>query len=157
MGIKSISLAVLALVLSTSVNAELVSLSPEGGWLPFSYGGNDSHWNDSFEFTITEASTLKVTPEGSSLGDIFEVFAGGTSLGITSSSRSLDTFSTGLWVFQAGTYEITGVVLSSTNSAGTGIIRLDSGVPAVPIPAAVWLFGTGLIGLIGLARRKTNA
>jgi hypothetical protein len=25
---------------------------------------------------------------------------------------------------------------------------------AVPVPAAVWLFGSGLIGLIGLARRK---
>ena len=27
-------------------------------------------------------------------------------------------------------------------------------VSAVPIPAAVWLFGSGLIGLIGIARRK---
>ena len=26
---------------------------------------------------------------------------------------------------------------------------------ATPIPAAIWLFGSGLIGLIGLARRKT--
>lgn len=28
---------------------------------------------------------------------------------------------------------------------------------AVPIPSALWLFGSGLIGLIGLARRKGNA
>jgi len=28
--------------------------------------------------------------------------------------------------------------------------------PAVPVPAAVWLFGSGLIGLIGLARRKAQ-
>lgn len=27
----------------------------------------------------------------------------------------------------------------------------------VPIPAAVWLFGSGLIGLIGMARRKAHA
>jgi hypothetical protein len=27
-------------------------------------------------------------------------------------------------------------------------------VSAVPIPAAVWLFGSGLLGLIGIARRK---
>lgn len=27
--------------------------------------------------------------------------------------------------------------------------------PVVPIPAAVWLFGSGLIGLIAVARRKT--
>ena len=30
----------------------------------------------------------------------------------------------------------------------------DGDVAAVPIPAAAWLFGSGLIGLMGLARRK---
>ena len=30
----------------------------------------------------------------------------------------------------------------------------DVGAAVVPIPSAVWLFGSGLIGLIGLARRK---
>ena len=35
----------------------------------------------------------------------------------------------------------------------TDIVRLNV-VSAVPIPAAVWLFGSGLIGLAGLARRK---
>jgi hypothetical protein len=30
------------------------------------------------------------------------------------------------------------------------------GVTAIPVPAAAWLFGSGLIGLIGLARRKTR-
>ena len=29
-------------------------------------------------------------------------------------------------------------------------------VSAVPVPAAVWLFGSGLIGLLGLARRKKS-
>lgn len=28
---------------------------------------------------------------------------------------------------------------------------------AVPIPAAIWLFGSGLLGLIGIARRKAHA
>ena len=30
----------------------------------------------------------------------------------------------------------------------------DGDVGAVPIPSAVWLFGSGLIGLVGIARRK---
>jgi len=30
------------------------------------------------------------------------------------------------------------------------------GVTAIPVPAAAWLFGSGLVGLIGLARRKTR-
>ena len=27
--------------------------------------------------------------------------------------------------------------------------------PTVPVPTAAWLFGSGLLGLIGIARRKT--
>lgn len=31
-----------------------------------------------------------------------------------------------------------------------------TGVSAVPVPAAVWLFGSGLIGLFGFARKKSS-
>jgi hypothetical protein len=37
---------------------------------------------------------------------------------------------------------------------GTGIVTAEIGV--IPVPAAVWLFGSGLLGLFGVARRKTN-
>lgn len=33
----------------------------------------------------------------------------------------------------------------------------DVGTAVVPIPAAVWLFGSGLIGLVGMARRKSSS
>jgi hypothetical protein len=33
-------------------------------------------------------------------------------------------------------------------------IHIDSYVSAIPVPAAVWLFGSGLLGLVGVARRK---
>jgi hypothetical protein len=35
---------------------------------------------------------------------------------------------------------------------GTELINYSPST--VPLPAAVWLFGSGLIGLIGIARRK---
>jgi hypothetical protein len=49
--------------------------------------------------------------------------------------------------------------------AGTKIQALDNwrldadgtltyGAPAVPVPAAVWLMGSGLLGLVGVARRR---
>ena len=31
------------------------------------------------------------------------------------------------------------------------------GTSAIPVPAAVWLFGSGLLGLVGVARRKKSA
>lgn len=58
-----------------------------------------------------------------------------------------------------------------TNSAGIarifisnrlGGIEVDhlqygGGVSAIPVPAAVWLFGTALIGLVGFSKRREAA
>ena len=44
------------------------------------------------------------------------------------------------------------------STIGNNVVLSNSGnmhyTPAVPVPAAVWLFGSGLLGLIGIARRK---
>jgi hypothetical protein len=37
---------------------------------------------------------------------------------------------------------------------GTYTGEIEIAPPAVPVPAAVWLFGSGLLGLVGVARRK---
>jgi len=34
--------------------------------------------------------------------------------------------------------------------------NVNAAGPAVPIPAAAWLFGSGLMGLVGIARRKSR-
>jgi hypothetical protein len=39
---------------------------------------------------------------------------------------------------------------------GSGNSMYVTSVSAVPVPAAVWLFGSGLLGLIGVARRKAG-
>jgi hypothetical protein len=45
----------------------------------------------------------------------------------------------------------------SFNNAGT-VVQVDVRVvSAIPVPAAVWLFGSGLLGLVGIARRKKVA
>lgn len=36
----------------------------------------------------------------------------------------------------------------------TGVASLTTAPSAVPVPAAVWLLGSGLVGLVGVARRK---
>ena len=46
---------------------------------------------------------------------------------------------------------------STTYIVDTGDFTGLVGVSTVPVPAAVWLFGSGLIGLIGIAKRKKTA
>ena len=46
------------------------------------------------------------------------------------------------------------LIANLSGSAVFGMDEIYTGNVFVPIPAATWLFGSGLIGLIGLARRK---
>jgi hypothetical protein len=53
-----------------------------------------------------------------------------------------------------GTLSLSGTTLGSTyNYAGLAGIQISS----VPIPPALWLFGAGLLGLAGIARRRNPA
>ncbi len=46
---------------------------------------------------------------------------------------------------------------SSSGMCASGSFAPTLTVSAVPVPAAVWLFGSGLLGLVGVARRKKAA
>ena len=58
--------------------------------------------------------------------------------------------------------DVTAFIISETNAVGD-LIYLAIGTvdmintTIVPLPAAFWLFGSGLLGLIGMARRKKAA
>lgn len=41
-----------------------------------------------------------------------------------------------------------------TDIGNTGLVLDNIGLSAVPVPAAVWLFGSALLGLLGVARRR---
>ena len=70
---------------------------------------------------------------------------------IEQEADSLILKGTGLLIDMDGVLESTAAVWELTTRYNTsyGIT-----VTAVPVPAAVWLFGSGLIGLAGIARRK---
>ncbi len=76
------------------------------------------------------------------------------------------------WEVQTGTEVLTITSLTSLNNSGTLSMTLEAvfgdfyfdqatlnadAAPEVPVPAAVWLFGSGLIGLAGVARAKRKA
>jgi hypothetical protein len=54
--------------------------------------------------------------------------------------------------FNAGDFGSACITPGSANISGTGDCSIS--VSPVPVPAAVWLFGSGLVGLIGIGRRK---
>ena len=95
----------------------------------------------------------------------------GTVNGIATSA--LPSSVTGDFIF--ATIQFQAVGLNGTNSSlgltefagnpwasgGSAITPLDFvngnvAISAVPVPAAVWLFGSGLLGLIGVARKKAR-
>lgn len=85
---------------------------------------------------------------------IFEVYGSDLSYAITSLELGASTYA----AEYGAEYNIeTDVVTTETGRLLVGseeLPALPEPVAEVPVPAAVWLFGTGLIALAGLARRK---
>ncbi len=53
-----------------------------------------------------------------------------------------------------GTYFVVLTVGDQDGDAGQDSLVINVGASAVPVPGAVWLFGSGLLGLVGFARRR---
>lgn len=97
-------------------------------------------WNDAFDAQMYSDSFNGGNP------DMYLSF---DSIRLPSQSRP-DVFGPGENVSVPGgpfNFDIGSVVIN-------GGINLTMKPAAVPLPAAVWLFGSGLIGLIGFAKRK---
>ena len=70
----------------------------------------------------------------------------------TFNTNMIDTFSTG------------GILLNSFSITPSGSLALTTSTylnsldvtPAVPVPAAAWLFGSGLLGLAGFGRKRNS-
>jgi hypothetical protein len=108
--------------------------------------------------------TQEFTPIGDFLSGTFDSGTSGTFEFLIGSANPL-------WlVFKTGggandpywfAFQLTGVTIGSEVSwqlnGGTGALsntRLFGSDFVVPLPAAVWLFGSGLLGLLGIARRR---
>ena len=103
---------------------------------------------------------------GSEMGNLFYNVLG-NSAGVLSNTGPFNTVKSGVywsateyalntsrvWAFSMGSGN-----QSNRNKTSGGyawaVQSGDVGAAVVPIPAAVWLFGSGLLGLVGFARRK---
>jgi hypothetical protein len=103
--------------------------------------------------TSSASAWIRAIDGGNSLG---EGRLDTTSMGVNWGSYALALYIDPTWngmtlefgVNNAATsYTMSGVYYDNFNLSET---------PAVPVPAAVWLFGSGLLGLIGVARRSKS-
>lgn len=56
-----------------------------------------------------------------------------------------------------GTIDWTNMTSASTSTVGISGLTINSSAAPVPIPAAIWLFGSGLSGMFIMRRKKVQA
>ncbi len=80
-------------------------------------------------------------------GSLCQSLVGSTALTPNQNPIAFDLSAGGLTTF-------TTTRLSGSGQPQTTTYTLTNTTPAVPVPAAAWLFGSGLLGLAGVARRR---
>jgi len=100
------------------------------------------------QITWTQAVVLRVWLEGfeSDLGIVWDGFTYAVGTGTT------DTFR-----FASVIHGGPGALINDGDDEINGVMGLRADltpISNVPVPAAIWLFGSGLIGLLGLSRKK---
>ena len=109
-------------------------------------GNNDARGITSFEIFTSDSAS----------------FTGAVSVGVFSSTVSGDAqLNRPIEVFDLldtnAQFVRLEVYSHATSILGISELAFDVAPPSsVPVPAAVWLFGSGLLGLVGLARRKKS-
>jgi hypothetical protein len=76
----------------------------------------------------------------------------------TDSFLEQSLFMSGLWVIEIGQFGgfVNGIATIDPFATDQAYL-LSVTLSPVPVPAALWLFGSALIGLIGVSRRKVQA
>jgi hypothetical protein len=73
-------------------------------------------------------------------------------------AMTFDSFNQRWFGNGANSLEHTIQIMGSVDRAGTAyLLTADSSVSNVPVPAAIWLFGSAFAGLIGVSKRKMGA
>ena len=111
-----------------------------------------AYFTDTFE--ISEAGSYKAT-----LTDFeFPAPMIATGISVTTATDLLGSLlAPGSFNFDAtpGKYFVSFIGFADTDVPQLGQYGIE--ISQVPIPAAIWLFGSGLLGLVGIARRKKAA
>ncbi len=140
---------------STGSGATLVITAPGGvdaGWSFFSAAGWQTHAAGTINVATDDGAgnvTLDMTG--------WNVHWNGGDIDMGTGAAAVVTC--GVDCGNGDTYSLdyTAIVPSGGFTGVAYQLHTEGTVSAVPVPAAVWLFGSGLLGLVGIARRKKLA
>jgi hypothetical protein len=93
--------------------------------------------------TGSSISSLSLGPQAGYTGFVTSTFADGIY------SMGIDIGDFGL----TGPVDVIRLGLGDGYTANSSVVSFVGAATVVPVPAAVWMFGSGLIGLVGIARR----
>ena len=141
------------------INSSTSIINTSGGLIGTGFG--DMSVSGSFEvFTTVDEIwfndiDVTATPNGG-IGFVFPEYIGNYVGNNFSGSESIPSFPDNSYTgtFDGTTLSITGIYYEPVNDGF--IYNYIINATVVPIPATIWLFGTGLLGLIGVARKKAT-
>jgi hypothetical protein len=135
-------------------------IGPTSGNTADPLGDYDYTYTLTFDLTSLDHSTATITGEWATDNDAV-ILLNNVNTGITNIDflalypfSISDGYIPGINTLQ---FVVTNQPGSGSNPTGLLIANLSGEASVVPIPAAVWLFGSGLLGMIGVARRKKTA
>lgn len=117
-------------------------------------------WSLKFDLSGFDASTASFAGRFAA-DNSAQAFLNGHLIGTASGFTNWFSFSAASSLFVAGLntieFKVTNLHLTSGNPTGLRVEFTSSDVSAIPVPAAIWLFGPALAALIISLRRNTNA
>lgn len=159
MNIRNILLGISLIVVASAANAATVFIPTDGNI-------NFADQTGNFDLAIFDSLTnLQSNPASRldvSLGDkvghdnpvtqLTNITAGSSPFNVTDGNFIIGGYDGSNWVGGIGTQYGDTVYKLTFNGITGGALVVD--IQVVPIPSAIWLFGAGLLGLVGVARRR---
>lgn len=135
-----------------------------------SHAGKNVTFSDDYLFSISPSASFAAAVTSINLQPYFsagdmKITLSGTGLAsaITKSATAGDNLDIAPVVLGYGDYvfNVSGMTTGDFGASYAGVLAAAApvmnnvGGSPVPVPAAAWLLGSGLLGLVGVARRKT--
>jgi len=157
---KTISTGICVILTTLSFNAsaaivDIMAISTDSRVTDFTLSFDDTSGDGLLQLDeLVQFSGFTLTnPNNPAVDGIFDVIIGTPDIADISASSGIRLFSSLNWNFKR--FEGDTALCCSSNfwTYSAELAVSQATVTTVPIPAAAWLFGSGLIGLAGMVRR----